>query len=254
MWSSKRVCSRWLMAGLLSVPMIFVGAQDRSRLSSNPKTSDVTSQPEKETNNTQSIENSGLGGPAGGRHAMDGWQTSEQFKNSPSLKWMADELGVSAAVADRLSVAFNFATLVTLIVIPVRSKLPAIFRDRTELIRQTLEDAQRASTEAKKRLVAIESRFATIGFEIMAIQASADQDWKAEEERIRAAIAEDQRRIAEGVEKEIAVAVDRARHELKTHTADLAVTLAATRIQVDVSTDQALVRAFIDQLARNGDN
>jgi hypothetical protein len=70
---------------------------------------------------------------------MDGWQTSEQFKNSPSLKWMADELGVSTAVADRLSVAFNFATLVTLIVIPVRSKLPAIFRDRTELIRQTLE-------------------------------------------------------------------------------------------------------------------
>jgi F0F1-type ATP synthase membrane subunit b/b' len=171
---------------------------------------------------------------------------SEQFKNSPSLKWMTDELGVSTAVAYRLSAAFNFATLV--IVIPSRSKLPAIFRDRTELIRQTLEDAQRASTEAKKRLVAIESRFAKIGFEIMAIQGSADQEWKVEEDRIRTAIAEDQRRIAEGVEKEIAVAVDRARHELQTHAVDLAVTLAATRIQVDVSTDQALVRAFIDQL------
>ena len=109
-WSAKRVCSRWLMAALLSVPMILVGAQDRSRLSSNPKTSDVTSQPEKETNNTQRIENSGPGEPAGGRHAMDGWQTSEQFKNSPSSKWMADELGVSTAVADRLSVVFNFAT------------------------------------------------------------------------------------------------------------------------------------------------
>jgi hypothetical protein len=94
---------------------------------------------------------------------MDGWHMSEQFKNSPSLKWMADELGVSTAVAYRLTVAFNFATLVTLIVIPSRSKLPAIFRDRTELIRQTLEDAQRASTEAKKRLVAIESRFAKLG-------------------------------------------------------------------------------------------
>jgi F0F1-type ATP synthase membrane subunit b/b' len=252
-WFAKCVCSRWLMAALLSVPMILVGGQDRSRLSSNPKTSDVGSPPERETNNTQSIEKSGLGEPAGGRHAMDGWQTSEQFKNSPSLKWMADELGVSTAVAYRLSVAFNFATLVTLIVIPLRSKLPAIFRERTELIRQTLEDAQRASTEAKKRLVAIESRFAKIGFEIMAIQESADQDWKAEEERIRAAIAEDQRRIAAGVEKEIAVAIERARHELQTHAADLAVTLAATRIQVDVSTDQALVRAFIDQLARNGD-
>jgi F0F1-type ATP synthase membrane subunit b/b' len=102
--------------------------------------------------------------------------------------------------------------------------------------------------------VTIESRFATIGFEIKALQCSADQQWKAEEERIRTAIAEDQRRIAEGVEKEIEVAVDRARHELKTHAADLAVTLAATRIQVDVSCDQALVRAFIHQLGRNGDN
>jgi F0F1-type ATP synthase membrane subunit b/b' len=246
MWSAKRVCGHWLMAALLSVPMILVGGQDRSRPSSNPNTSDVGSQPERVTNNTQSIEKSGLGEPAGGRHAMDGWHMSEQFKNSPSLKWMTDELGVSTAVAYRLSVAFNFATLVTLIVIPSRSKLPAIFRDRTELIRQTLEDAQRASTEAKKRLVAIESRFAKIGFEIMAIQGSADQEWKVEEDRIRTAIAEDQRRIAEGVEKEIAVAVDRARHELQTHAVDLAVTLAATRIQVDVSTDQALVRAFID--------
>jgi len=59
----------------------------------------------------------------------------------------------------------------------------------------------------------------------MAIQWSADQEWKAEEERIRTAIAEDKRRIAEGVEKEIAVAADRARHELKTQAANLAVTL-----------------------------
>jgi len=104
---------------------------------------------------------------------MDGWQTSEQFNNCPSMKWMADELGVSTAVSYRLSVVFNFVTLVTVIVIPLRSKLPATFRDRTEFIRKTLEDAQKASTEAKKRLVAIESRFATIGSEIRAIQFAA---------------------------------------------------------------------------------
>jgi hypothetical protein len=32
------------------------------------------------------------------------------------------------------------------------------------------------------------------------------------------------------------------------------VTLAAGRIQVDIFTDQALVRNFIDQLGRNGNN
>jgi len=116
-----------------------------------------------------------------------------------------------------------------------------------------IEDAQRTSTEAKTRLAAIESRFARIGFEIMAIQSSADQAWKAEE-RIRLAIAEDKRRSAERVEKEIALGVDRARRELKTDAADLALTLAATRTQVDLSTDQALVRGFIDQMGRNGNN
>jgi hypothetical protein len=34
----------------------------------------------------------------------------------------------------------------------------------------------------------------------------------------------------------------------------LAVTLAAKRIQVDVSTDEELVRSFIDQLGRNGND
>jgi F-type H+-transporting ATPase subunit b len=254
MWPAKCVCDGWLMVALLSIPMTLTGSQKHGRLASNPKTYDVGSQPQRERNSTQSSENSGLNEPAGVGQAMDGEQTNELLENSPSLKWMADESGVSTIVAYRLSVAFNFAMLVTLIVILLRSRLPPIFRTRTELIHQSLEDAQRASTEAKKRLLAIESRFAEIGFEIMAIQLSADQELKAEEDRIRTATAEDKRRIAEMVEKEIAVVLDRARHELKAHAADLAVTLAATHIQVDVSTDQALVRNFIDQLGRNGNN
>lgn len=195
-----------------------------------------------------------MGEPAGGRQAMDGWITSERLEASPSLKWMADELGVSTAAAYWLSVALNFATLAALIVIPLRSRLPAIFRDRTELIRKTLEEAQKTSTEARERLVAIESRFAKIGFKIMAMQLSADQEWKAEEKRIQTATVEDERRIAEMMEREVAVAAGRARRELKAYAADLVVTLAATRIQVDISNDQALVRNFIGQLGRNGDH
>ena len=77
-------------------------------------------------------------------------------------------------------------------------QMPAIFRKRTELIRQGLDDAQRASTEATLRLSAIESRLAKIGCEIARMQSIADQQWQAEEERIRAAAEEDlmPRRIA----------------------------------------------------------
>jgi F-type H+-transporting ATPase subunit b len=134
----------------------------------------------------------------------------------------------------------------------LRSKLPAIFRKRTELIRQGLRDAQRASTEATQRLSAIESRLAKIGCEIATIQSIGDQQWQAEEERIRVAAEEDKCRIAKAAEHEIAAAVNQARRELKAYAADLAVTLAATRIQVDVSTDKELVRFIIHQLGRNG--
>ena len=44
---------------------------------------------------------------------------------------------------------------------------------------------------------------------------------------------------------------NQARRELKACAADLAVTLAAARIQVDVSADEELLRPFIDQLGRN---
>jgi F0F1-type ATP synthase membrane subunit b/b' len=242
------------MVALLSIPMTLAGSQNHGQLGSNSKTSGVGSHPQGVVDNTQSSENSGRNESAGFGQAMDGVQTNELLRNSPSLKWMADESGIGTIAAYRLSVTFNFAVLVTLIVIPLKSRLPSIFRDRTELMRQSLENAERISAEAKKRLLAIESRFAKIGFEIMAIQLRADQEWKAEEDRIRTAISEENRRIGKMVDSDIAVAVERARHELKAHAAHLAVTLAAARIQVDISTDQVLVCNFIDQLGRNGNN
>lgn len=250
----KRVWNCWLIVALLSIPMTAAGSRNHGRLGSSPKTSGISSQPQRDVNNTRVFENCGLNEPAGVGQAMGGGQMIELLRNSASLKWMADESGSSTIAAYRLSIAFNFAVLVTLIGIPLKSTLPSLFRSRTELIRQSLESAERTRTEAKKRLLAIESRFAGIGFEIMAIQLRADQAWKAEEDRIRTAIAEDNRRIAEMVDRDIAVAVDRARHELKAYAVDLAVTLAAARIQVDISTDQALVRNFIDQLGRNDNN
>jgi F0F1-type ATP synthase membrane subunit b/b' len=165
-------------------------------------------------NVTQSSENSGLNEPAGVSQT-DGEQTIELLRNSPSLKWLADESGISTIAAYRLSVAFNFAVLVTLIVIPLKSRLTPIIRNRTELIRQSLENAEWASAEATKRLLAIESRFAKIGSEIMALQLRADREWKAEEDLIRTTIAEDERKIAE---RRAAHRVELVRAATKTRT------------------------------------
>lgn len=244
----------WLTVALLSIPITLAGEREKGRSLSNLKTPVVGLQQllEREKNYTKTAQNNSPDEIASAAQTLDDDETNEQFKNSPSLKWVAETLRINTAVAYRLSVAFNFVALVTLIAIPLRSRLPAIFRKRTELIRQGLEGAQRASAEATQRLSAIESRLAKIGCEIATIQSIADQQWQAEEARIRVAAEEEKCRIVKATEHEIAAAVNQARRELKAYAADLAVTLAATRIQVDVSTDEELVRSFIDQLGRNG--
>jgi F-type H+-transporting ATPase subunit b len=244
----------WFTVVLLSISMTLACEQEKSRPLSNLKTPVVASQQllKREENCTKKAQNSSPDEPARAAQALSEDETNQQFKNSPSLKWMAETLRISTTVAYRLSATFNFVVLATLIAIPLRSKLPSIFRKRTELIRQGLRDAQRASTEATQRLSAIESRLGKIGGEIARIQSIADQQWQAEEERIRVAAEEDKCRIVKATEHEIAAAVGQARRGLKAYAADLAVTLAASRIQVDVSTDEELVRSFIDQLGRNG--
>jgi F-type H+-transporting ATPase subunit b len=77
---------------------------------------------------------------------------------------------------------------------------------------------------------------------------TAEREAAAEEQRIRAAAEEDKRKIVESAEQEIEAAAKLARRELTSFVADLAVSLAETRISVDASTDQALVRNFADRL------
>ena len=59
---------------------------------------------------------------------------------------------------------------------------------------------------------------------------------------------EEHRRISENVQREVARAAERAGNELKEFTADLAVSIARQVIQMDESTDQHLIRAFVTAL------
>lgn len=165
-----------------------------------------------------------------------------QFKNSASLKWMAHKLGVSTATAYALSVVVNFLVIIAAGVLLLRSRLPAI------------DEARKTSAEAQRRLSAIEERLGKLQCEIAAMQSVADQESQAEEERMRAAAEEEKRKIVEAAEQEITAAVGLAKRDFKAYAADLAVTLAANSIQVDASTDEALLRAFVDQLGQNRSN
>lgn len=189
------------------------------------------------------------------REAEGEKEENAQFKFSPSVRWMGKELGLGVHGAYWLAFILNFAALALLIYLVSRSRIPAMFRSRTATIRRAMEEAGRASAEANRRLGEIEARLSRLDNEIAAMQQKAEQEAASEEEKLRLAAAQDARRIVEATEQEIAAAASQARRELMAYAAELAVTLAEKRIQIDQETDAALVRGFAEQLGngvRNG--
>lgn len=172
----------------------------------------------------------------------------EQFKHSPSVSWISEKLHISLQSAYWLSIVLNFVVIGGAILWAGRKFLPGIFRDRTAAIRKAMQEAQKASEEARTKLAEIESRLQKLDIEIGAIRDAALKEGAEEEKRIQTAAEEDARKIIAAAEQEIAAAGKAARRQLTAHAADLAVGLAQKQIHVDAATDQGLVRNFAAQL------
>jgi F-type H+-transporting ATPase subunit b len=171
-----------------------------------------------------------------------------QFKESPSVLFIARHTGVSTGKAYFLSVLLNFAVIAGVIVWVARKYLPGMFSARTAAIQKAMQEAQKASDEARRRLAEIESRLMKLDVEIGMMRDAAEKEAGAEEARIQAAVQDDARKMVESAQQEIASAAKTARRELTAYAADLAVALAQKQIHVDAATDQALVRRFSGEL------
>lgn len=172
----------------------------------------------------------------------------KQFKESASVKWIGSKLGLSATNAYWISTLLNFAVIAFLAFMLLKSNLPKAFRDRTDAIRKGMEEASKASAEAKQRLGSIEERLSKLDAEIAEMQASTERDIRTEEDRLKLAAAEEARKIEESVKSEIETVSTLARRELKQFAAELAVGLAEKKIQVSENADRALVAEFASRL------
>jgi len=173
----------------------------------------------------------------------------DEFKHSPSVSWISRKLHISLQNAYWLSIVLNFVVIGAAIFWAGRKFLPGIFRDRTAAIQKAMQDAQKASEEARRKLAEIETRLQKLDVEIGMMRNAAEKEGEAEEARIKAAAEEDAQKIVAAAGQEIAAAAKAARRQLTAHAADLAVGLAQKQIHVDTKTDQALVRNFAGQLA-----
>jgi F-type H+-transporting ATPase subunit b len=171
-----------------------------------------------------------------------------QFKESPSVRFIARHTGLSTGNAYFLCVLLNFATIAGVIFWAARKYLPTAFSARTAAIQKAMQEAQKASDEARRRLAEIESRLMKLDVEIGMMRNAAEKEAGAEEARLQAAAQEDARKMVESAQQEIAASAKAARRELTAYAADLAVGLAQKQIRVDAATDQALLRRFATEL------
>jgi F-type H+-transporting ATPase subunit b len=171
-----------------------------------------------------------------------------QFKDSPSVRFIARITGLSSGTAYLLSVLLNFVVIAGIIIWAARKYLPGAFSARTAAIQKAMQEAQKASEEARRKLAEIESRLMKLDVEIGTMRDNVEKEAAAEEARIQAAAQADARKMLESAQQEIAAAAKAARRELTAYAADLAVGLAKKQIHVDSATDQSLVRNFARQL------
>lgn len=176
---------------------------------------------------------------------------NDELKKSPAVRMVARLTGTSVETAYWICMGLNFAVIAGFILWISRSRLPGVFRTRTESIQGAMVEARKASEEAHRRLAEIESRLARLDAEIAGMRAEADKEGAADEARILAAAEEDRRKIVATVDHEIAAAAKAARRDLKAYVADLAVGLAQRDIRVDSNTDRGLVRNFADELSQS---
>jgi len=183
----------------------------------------------------------------------EGHEENAEFKYSKMVAKLGHFIGLEARGMYWVSLAINFVVLALFFWMLLKSKLPQMFRDRTNTIQKALKEAHAASAEAAARLSAIEARLAKLDSEVGEIKAGAEREAGAEEERIRATAEEDKHKVVSAAEAEIAAIARSARHDLKSFAASLAVDIASRRIKVDDSTDQVLVRQFVGHLGKDGE-
>jgi len=177
-----------------------------------------------------------------------------EFKESASVRGIARLTGLNLQQSYWLSVVLNFVVIAAVIIWAARKYLPGMFRDRSTAIQKAMQEAQKASEEARQKLAEIEARLMKLDVEIGMMRDAAEKEGAAEEARIKAAAEEDARKIVISAEQEIAAAAKAARRQLTNYAADLAVGLARKQIHVDAATDQALVRNFAGQLGSASDD
>src|SRR4029077_5775022 len=164
----------------------------------------------------------------------------------------AAEEGANAATkhANEIFKWINFVVVAAAVGWVFLKKKPPFFRGNAEKISSAIATATAAKAEADRRLREAEEKLARLQQEVTQLRATAEQEAKAEAERIRNVTQSDAQKIQLAAKAEIEAAERAARLELKAVAANLAVDGAESLLaqQLTPQNQESLVAAFVKSL------
>jgi F-type H+-transporting ATPase subunit b len=179
---------------------------------------------------------------------------NEAYRKSPMVQKLGGMLGMNPDQAATAFEVFNFALLAIAFGWLLAKTLPKAIRNRNTSIQKHLVDARTATEEARVRLSSVEERLSRLDGEIAGMRTQAEQETAKEEQRLKAALEEETKKILASAEHEIAAATLHARKQLQQQAAELAIEQAARKLVVTAETDRLLVQRFAQRLSGKGDN
>ena len=173
---------------------------------------------------------------------------NDAYLHSPMVARLGHMVGLNTEQAATAFQVGNFVLLAGLVLWGLGKILPKFIRDRNASIQKHLVDARTATEEAKSRLSSVEDRLSKLDGEIAAMRAHAEQDAAKEEQRIKASVEDEKKKILAAAEQEITAATLHAQKLLQQHAAELAIEQAARKLVVSAETDRLLVQSFAQRL------
>ena len=168
----------------------------------------------------------------------------------PNFLPAAEEAGNKWGSLLTLGRWFNLALVILVLFWVARKPLAAFCSNRTQSIREQLEEAQKARREAEAKLAEAAERTKHLEDELRDIKAAGEKEAQGEYQRLLAAAEKDADKIIERARQEIDGMTRAAQTELKRHVAALAVQLAEEKIRNEITVEDSdrLFAQFVDQL------
>ncbi len=144
----------------------------------------------------------------------------------------------------------NVAILVGVLVYFLKKPLATFLKERSELLRKSIDDAAKARAEAAEKLSAIEARMARLSGEIEDMNRRMDGEAGDEAKRLHEAAQAEIARLREQTRFAADQEVKKAREELRREAADLSTAAAEEMVKKSITAEdqERMVRDNIDKI------